>query len=271
MTYRAVLSLGACLVAATIASCASGGQGMKCGSTPGPRAAERPGWLFSAPCADSRGMERNVRIDCGANRGLVLAAAVAALQGFEHLALEANAELIPVLRDVARRLAPARVVVRHAAVWTHDGNIDLFLTDRKQDPGREGGTLLAGKTTFGVDYGRPVRTPCVDLDRLVREEIADASRLYLKVDIEGAEYAVLEKMLAGGSLGRVDALVLETHAHKVLSITRERHDVLLERLDGDFGAPVVKHGTFVGWARDAAAAAYVREALAGDVRLAAAG
>lgn len=192
---------------------------------------------------------RQVRIDCGANRGIVLEAAVLALPEFEHIAFEANPELIADLQRVRARHPREAIEVYHAAVWVQDGTIDLYLTDAGADPTREGSTLMMGKRTGGVDYAAPRPIPAIDFDRFLRERFDERDTLVVKMDIEGAEYDVLERMVEGGSLGLVAALLVETHAHKISAVTPERHDALLGRLTSRLGRPFLRDDKHIAWAR----------------------
>ncbi len=193
---------------------------------------------------------RSIRIDCGANRGIVLNEAAIQLPHFEHIAYEANPRLIPTLLAVRDRHPDVRITIRHAAVWTQDGEIDFYLTDEDADPNHEGSTLALGKSTGGVRYDAPVRVPCVDLDRVLREETSPGDTIILKMDIEGAEYDVLERLLDTGSINRLSALLVETHAHKISTIPRQRHDRLIERLMAWGGAPRLRDIKHIGWARE---------------------
>jgi hypothetical protein len=53
--------------------------------------------------------------------------------------------------------------------------------------------------------------------------------IVLKVDIEGAEYEVLEKMFEDGSIEYIDELYIEWHYDKV-KIPRERHVKISRKL-----------------------------------------
>ena len=52
------------------------------------------------------------------------------------------------------------------------------------------------------------------------------------MNIEGAEYPVLNKMVEDGSINYIDKLIVAFHSHKITSITKEEHDELNEKLKG---------------------------------------
>lgn len=220
-----------------------------------------------------------VAIDAGANRGDITAWLLAhplfaASHEARALALEANPQLVPALQA---RFAGARAEVRHAAVWTHEQGIELFVTDPQTDPQRVGATVCEGKWTNNVNYERGLPVPSIDLAKLLIElAVTTDAKVLLKLDIEGAEYAVVEHLLARGALTLVDALVIETHVHKVRSITSQRHAAVLAALQHWAGEPVAQHTTWRGYApngrgRDEAdrdLVGLLRQMLAADTRAA---
>jgi hypothetical protein len=83
-------------------------------------------------------------------------------------------------------------VLRRAAAWTHNGTV-LFHED--------------GWSSRIGEYGGEV--PCFDFSAWLQEMEPD--RLIVKMDIEGAEVQVLEKMMVDGSDALVSELLVEWH------------------------------------------------------------
>ena len=216
-------------------------------------------------------MSTDLFIDAGANQGDISRWWLSHVPSSSVLAIEAQASLIPHLRLV---LDPTRAKVLHAAAWTHNTGISLFLTDPEADPQRVGATVCEGKTTNRVNYAQGVHVPSVDMTQLALESrIATAGVLVLKLDIEGAEYAVLERLLARGAMLLLDALIVETHVHKVRSISSQRHDALLAALCEWAGEPVAQHTTWRAYmprhADDRGLQGILHAMLAADTRSAA--
>jgi FkbM family methyltransferase len=217
-------------------------------------------------------------LDIGANRGDISAWWLdhAADFGFapRAIAIEATPQLLPAL---ATRLEPRGAMVVHEAAWTHAQGVELFLSDQAMDPQRVGATLCEGKTTNRVNYARGVRVPSVDVAMLLTELACELEgQLVLKLDIEGAEYSVLERLLARGALDLVAGLIVETHHHKVLSITAPRHEALMHALRAWAGEPIAQHTTWLGFvhpqvprtADDRGLVGLLRAMLAADTRCA---
>lgn len=179
-------------------------------------------------------------VDCGANTGAVLESQVRWFPAREYHAFEANPNLIPSLQAVAARHPGTRVTIHHAAVWTSDATLPFFLSgaDTTGREDTEGSTLLGGKTRRNpacgeIRYDQPVQVPCIDFSAWLARTFSGRDHVWLKMDIEGAEYEVLEKMLEDGSIDRVDKAFVEFHfghAHEIPGVDRERHERLIAEL-----------------------------------------
>lgn len=179
-------------------------------------------------------MSRRVLIDCGANHAWVLDAMMKQRPDFDVIAFEPNARLHPAI-DRLRQRHPGRSIEFHPeAVWTHDGEIDFYLD--QQDAGC-GSTLLQGKVSGKIDYAAPVHVRSIDFAAFIVDRFRPEDYVVLKMDIEGAEYDVLERMLERGAMARLRELWVEFHQGRIAGITRERHDALIERLRG-WGAAI---------------------------------
>lgn len=141
----------------------------------------------------------------------------------EIVTFEPNPLYAPCYRDFERhRLIPA-------AAWTEDGTMPFYL-----DPGDgDGSSLLRDKTSGALDRDHPIEVATVDLSGWIA---AAGSDVILKLDIEGAEYDVLDKMLADDTWRHVRELLIEWHWAKV-GVSATRHRDLLERWTAT-GVPV---------------------------------
>ena len=110
------------------------------------------------------------------------------------------------------------------AVDKKDGTRSFFL-DREDG---DGSTFYESKLTresggIGtLDIKRPIQVETVDLARWIRENLTKSDYIALKLDVEGAEYDVLERMIETDVLSYVNALFIEWHWQKV-RISEERH------------------------------------------------
>jgi FkbM family methyltransferase len=166
-------------------------------------------WRRTAPeLADLVGQipPRSVAVDCGANVGDVTMALVRRCS--EVVAFEPNPTAFAVLE---RRLGDERNVrLVQAAVGASAGVRRLFLhVDHDGDPvGASSGSSLH-PTKRNVSKDRWVDVEVVDLDAFL--DTLDRPVDLLKLDIEGSEIEVLERLLETGRLRAIGRVVVEMH------------------------------------------------------------
>jgi len=152
----------------------------------------------------------SVAVDCGANVGRITA--LLAARGAEVYAFEPNPHAFEAL---ARRFASnPRVHCLAKAVAATDGRARLYLhVDSAADQltWSTGSSLLAAKPN--VDASTYVEVETVDLDAFL-DDLGRVVRV-LKLDVEGAELEVLERLAATGRLASVEHVLVELHDRKI--------------------------------------------------------
>jgi FkbM family methyltransferase len=150
----------------------------------------------------------DVAIDCGANVGRYtepLARSGAVVHAFEP-----DPTAFAALS--ARLSGRPNVTLHPAAVGVTDGTATLYrAADFAADPLKRtvSSSLLPDKLNVDAEAALEVRR--VDLPRF----IAEIGRVaLLKLDIEGAEVEILERLLEIGALARIGAVFVETHETK---------------------------------------------------------
>ncbi len=118
-----------------------------------------------------------------------------------------------------------------AAVSDSDGAAEFYL-DREDG---DGSTLFRNKLTrenggYGtLDTANPDIVKTIDLSRWIRDELRPNDYIVLKLDVEGAEYDILEKMARDDTLRRVRHLFVEWHWQKI-GLPESRHMKVLQLL-----------------------------------------
>lgn len=142
---------------------------------------------------------------------------------FEIHAFEPNPAFKDILRDT--------LTVMHKdwsldarAIWT-DNKDRQFAVDNTETP--MGSTLMAGKTAIW-DTMPHIKVPCLDFSDYLKS--FKGNYIIVKMDIEGAEFPVLEKMLADGTINYVTQLWCEFHPNKVREYTTKDKRALVKRL-----------------------------------------
>lgn len=152
----------------------------------------------------------DLAIDCGANVGDV--SALLAASGAEVHAFEPNPYAFQALKDRFQDMPNVKCI--NKGVNDKAGKLPLYLhVNSSEDEVKwsTGSSLL--KFKGNVDGNKYVEVDLIDLD----EYICMLGRRVkiLKMDIEGAEYDILEKMINSGSIKKVGAALVETHDEKI--------------------------------------------------------
>jgi FkbM family methyltransferase len=145
-----------------------------------------------------------VIVDCGGNIGLSAIWFKQAYPDSRLTVYEADPRLHNMLQRNLQRAGVTDIAVHHRAVWTEDTWVSF--DDAGDDAGR-------------IDSTGRLKVPAIDL---VHELPARVD--LLKMDIEGSEYVVLDRLCQTGAIDRVARLVCEFH------VTRERTGDLLSTL-----------------------------------------
>jgi len=110
--------------------------------------------------------------------------------------------------------------ILNKAIWTHDGTVEFYLAEDTL-----GSSVLGNKKTGNLAK-TPTKVDSVDFGQWLKNNFSRDDYIFVKLDIEGAEYDVLENMLKDGTIVLVDRLYVEFHNVKV-NVPAERDDELL--------------------------------------------
>ena len=139
---------------------------------------------------------------------------------------EANPVLFQLLREITRDHSHIKLIDK--AVWTEDTNLELYLSKQYDT----GSTVMPDKKFNKPDYEHPIVVEAIDFSAWVAKNIdREIHKVYMKMDIEGAEFAVLEKMIEEGTLDHIERFFIEFHSDK-FEYERERHKKILKYFRG---------------------------------------
>lgn len=119
-----------------------------------------------------------------------------------------------------------------AAAWTSDGNIRFYVSEKQTRRSHLGNTVMpmfASVLAKNDKTGLPL-IPCVDFSSWLRKNVTREDFVVCKMDIEGAEYEVLEKIIRDGNLDLIKKLYVEWHNTRLEGFDNSRHDKLAETL-----------------------------------------
>jgi len=147
---------------------------------------------------------RKIFIDCGAYKGEVTKAFLANRgEGFEVFAFEPN----PYAKIHKKNVD---YTVFQKAVWITDGRIPFYI-NKKKARSSQSSSLLKEKTSGGLDT--KILVEAVNFGKWVKDNFSKDDFIVVKMDIEGAEFRVVDSMVADGSIYYIDELYMESHAH----------------------------------------------------------
>ncbi len=128
----------------------------------------------------------------------------------------------PLSENIDLSLHGVDVRKRRAAAWVHDGEVEFGVSAN----GGQHATLLREKDERG-EWERTETVPCFDFSRWLTQF---TEPVVVKMDVEGAEFEILEKMVADGTDRLIERLLVEWHDFLLPEDYRERRRVLEDRL-----------------------------------------
>jgi FkbM family methyltransferase len=164
---------------------------------------------FHLSFLDDAGFQECYFIDCGANNGCSVRKfrnEIDLDNRYHIYSFEPN----PAFSDCFDKFENHTFIPK--AVWTENGKLSFY--DSLQND-KYGGTVCDGKSSGNVDYSHPLEVDAINFPSWVMSTFTDKDFIILKLDIEGAEYEVLTKMLMNGSLDKVNLLFIEWHVEKI--------------------------------------------------------
>lgn len=118
------------------------------------------------------------------------------------------------------------IIFSDKAVWINDSIMDFYIGQKHHGVGS---TLKKEKFSGHPDFNHPIKVHGFDFSKWIIDNFTKEDYIILKMDIEGAEYDVLEKMIIDGSINYIKKAFVEFHYNK-MSINKERHFTLINKL-----------------------------------------
>jgi len=131
------------------------------------------------------------------------------------------------------------------AIWIYDGRIDFYLSNTNLG---NGSSLLKTKKTGYLDKKNPIGIQCIDFSQWIKKHFQKEDDIILKLDIEGAEYEVLNKMIEDDTLCYINELMISWHWYRFSDMTHEQHNAFLEKLKKNLKIPI-KRWRFVQYSK----------------------
>lgn len=153
-------------------------------------------------------MGRSIYIDLGANNGDTIAAHRASSDVDFCWGFEPNPNLAS---EARRRFEGQPVEIVEMAAWIGEGVLPLYLGHPLSSTLLPGKVALEDYPEYAVSYEKSVEVRTFDTALWLREHVVEDDDVIVKMDIEGAEYQVLQRLLDGGEIRLIDELRCEFH------------------------------------------------------------
>lgn len=153
-------------------------------------------------------------IDCGANQGDI--SLFFLKRGATVYAFEPDPLAFQILKK--RTANYSNIEINQKAVGTNDGKINLFLHQERENQDRDDAYTVSSsivKEKINVNSKNSVEVEIIDF--IVYLNRFDKPIDLIKMDIEGAEIEILEKIIEKQIYNNFNLLVVETHENKIPS------------------------------------------------------
>lgn len=131
----------------------------------------------------------------------------------------------------AKFKADPRVVAHNAAATAEAGKRRFY---QGAEYGKLGGSLLESKSN--VDTNSFTEVQCIDFSEFLKNNTRSSDHVILKIDIEGGEYELLERLIETEAIYLVKELFVEWHWSSI-SYPEVKHNELVTRLR-NLGFPI---------------------------------
>jgi FkbM family methyltransferase len=172
--------------------------------------------------------KRGLFLDCGSNlgQGFSYFSRHFPLLHYDFVLIEPNPNCKSRLMKIVSR-SGGRVQLIAAAASTTSGTTEFYgISDGPAGRVFDGASIVVGDGGWlGVTKrGSPIQIETFSFSALLKAKAKDYDTLVVKMDIEGAEYEVLEDMLAQGIPPVLDAIYVEFHSTKMISSLRTAYE-----------------------------------------------
>lgn len=166
---------------------------------------------------------RKVFIDCGAWTGDSVLEFKKHYEDYDVFAFECHPKLKSSLTELSKK---HKFNFINKAVWIKDGTMKLYLgvNDLTQSS-----TLFSKKKKY-ITTKNPSVVESVDFSKWMKNNIDINDYIVCKMNIEGAEYDVLEKMIKDKTINYVNKLYVAWHYNKIKDFPKKRHNKLYSTL-----------------------------------------
>ena len=169
---------------------------------------------------------RKIFIDCGYNIGDVTSEFRNKLgPSYEYYAFEAN----PYIYE-SHKTRHSFVNLQNKAVWIEDGYLPFYVVtvDRYGIENKHTGasTLIKEKSDWNMSINQrqeEIMVECINFSTFLHQTFSQSDFIIVKLDVEGAEYEILDNLIKMNTATYINELYVEFHDDKV---GRSKNDII---------------------------------------------
>ena len=128
----------------------------------------------------------------------------------------------PLPLNVEKLARIPNITIVPKAAWSSEGSRILFVGGKKE----KGSTLFPDKSTGLIDVSNAQEVRTFDFAQYVQEHFEESDELWLKLNVEGAEYEIIPHLKRHGLLSWFNRIYVMWHAYKIPSL-QARHDAVV--------------------------------------------
>ncbi len=165
---------------------------------------------------------RKVFLDCGSNQGQGLHS-IYKSRGMDDtwdiVCFEIMEEVSSLLKEKPLYKNHPSIQLINKAVWISEGKLALTLDHEKGIDDFGGATNILGDNWLQPDYIKhdiiknARQVDSIDFSKFLLENVSEEDHVVVKLDIEGAEYEVLDKLIKDNTINLINVLYVEWHNH----------------------------------------------------------
>ena len=131
--------------------------------------------------------------------------------------------------DKLEEIKSSGINFTNKAVWTHDGEITFYASGRRHG---QANSIFKNPSKPRREKNRTVE--CIDFSKWIKDNFSPDDHIIIKMDIEGAEFEILTKMLEDKTIHYADIMFVEYHyARREGEVTKSEFLSLREKLKNE--------------------------------------
>jgi FkbM family methyltransferase len=141
----------------------------------------------------------------------------------------------PVITEETFSKYPKNVIIYKKVAWVKEGMVDFFIN---KNPKLQGSSVCKEKKTGKLDKEHPIKIECMDFGKWLKDNFSPNDDIILKMNIEGAEYTLLPRMVEDGSIKMIKKLYLFHHWYKI-KLPKSADEDIMSKLSDVPGLTVI--------------------------------